>query len=173
METRLKIIREVEPRVYKSGNKKMVECICECGNITQLLYQHYKSNHTKSCGCLNNERRKLLGKNNLTHNHSNKGGKIKCSREYNSWLSMKSRCNYLKNKDWFNYGGRGIKVCDRWISSFENFLQDMGNRPKGFTIDRIDPNGNYEPSNCRWADNKTQRHNQRHVYKIIKKDILM
>ncbi len=171
METRLKIIAELEPTRYKSGSKKRVRCICECGNTIDLFYQHYISQHTKSCGCLNNEKRILNGKSNLKHGHSNKGGYVKSSPEYFSWSAMKTRCNNPKNKDWNNYGGRGIIVCDRWVSSFENFLKDMGNRPEGFTLDRIDPNGNYEPINCRWADDETQRKNKRVMNKKNKKDI--
>ena len=169
METRLKIIKEVEPK--SSGNKKfkMVMCICECGNTTTIRYQSYKTGNTKSCGCLNNEKRILVGKNNLVHGHSNLRDKRNrlASKEYKSWTNLKQRCNNPNNKDWNDYGGRGIKGCDRWVNSFENFLEDMGNRPNGYSIDRIDPNGNYEPNNCRWADNKTQRHNQRvHIQKI-------
>lgn len=171
METRLKIIEELEPKIYKSGSKKRVRCICQCGNTIDLFYSHYKSFHTKSCGCWNEERTTLMGKNNLKHGHSNKGGTVKSSPEYRSWRAMKTRCYHSKNKDWKNYGGRGIIVCERWINSYENFLQDMGKRPEGMSLDRIDPNGNYEPNNCRWADNKTQRHNQRVVNEINKKYI--
>lgn len=82
--------------------------------------------------------------------------------EHTSWRKMKERCFNDKAAPWPWYGGRGITVCKRWMI-FENFFADMGERPTGTTLDRIDPNGNYEPSNCRWADKQTQTRGQRHV----------
>ena len=88
-------------------------------------------------------------------------------RTKRSYHSMKQRCYNEKCKDYYLYGGRGIKVCDRWLESFENFLEDMGDRPsKNHSIDRIDVNGDYSPKNCRWADNKTQMRNRKNT-KII------
>ena len=83
------------------------------------------------------------------------------SPEYNSWAGMLKRCYNPNNPSYKNYGGRGIKVCDRWRHSFINFYSDMGGRPSGLTLDRVDNDGNYEFSNCRWATDKEQNNNQR------------
>src|SRR6185503_18205761 len=81
---------------------------------------------------------------------------------YQSWHGMKTRCLRPSSRMYYRYGGRGITVCERWMQ-FENFLADMGERPAGMSLDRIDSNGNYEPSNCRWADDKTQNRNRSNV----------
>lgn len=111
---------------------------------------------SRSCGCLQKE----MASERRTHGHS-RGKHWNGTPTYLSWRAMKVRCTYAKHQGWKNYGGRGIKVCDRWLNSFENFLADMKERPKGTTLDRYpDNNGNYEPGNCRWATPKQQRHNQ-------------
>jgi len=110
---------------------------------------------TKSCGCLQSETRALNGKRNLRH------GRIKTS-EYYAWADMKSRCLYPKDWRYPEWGGRGITICQNWIDSFEAFFNDMGLRPgPGYSLDRINNDGNYEPSNCRWATAKEQASNRR------------
>ncbi len=93
----------------------------------------------------------------IKHGHSTRKGN---SPTYNSWNMMKKRCNNPKATGYEYYGGRGIHVCERW-NKFENFLEDMGIRPEGTTLDRIDPDKDYSPENCRWADKQTQMNNQR------------
>lgn len=122
-------------------------CICECGKEKVVALFRMTCGHTKSCGC-------LKGVANAKH-------RMKGTATYNSWCAMKQRCNYLGSEEYANYGGRGIKVCDRWNESFENFLADMGERPAGHTIERKDTNGHYEPSNCIWSTMEQQQRNRR------------
>jgi len=98
---------------------------------------------------------KLKSQGGLSKKHG-----MSFTREYNSWQSMKKRCYYEKCPSFPRYGGRGIKVCDRWLESFQNFYDDMGERPKNMTLDRVDVNGWYTPENCKWSSPMDQSKNR-------------
>lgn len=122
-------------------------CRCDCGKTKVIELQALRGGRTKSCGCLAAEGRPAI------HGHARRK-----SGAYRSWIAMRKRCASTSSY----YGGRGIKVCKQW-DRFENFLDDMGERPKDMTLDRIDPFGDYEPSNCRWATRAQQQRNKRAV----------
>ena len=134
-------------KILKRGERvRTFVCRCSCGEIIGVMITQLRSGKTKSCGCLKRMSR------NRTHGMSR-------TPTYRSWMKMKERWLCKTNNRYHVYGGRGIKVCDRWLNSFENFFEDMGERPKKTSIDRIDNDDNYFPKNCRWATTKQQASN--------------
>lgn len=145
----------------KFKGHKYWKCICSCGEQTVVEGGNLRNGNTRSCGHIHIETIKKTSRK-----HGDTVGRSPAP-EYVTWISMKARCYNLKNKEYKNYGGRGIKICDRWLngdgkkSGYECFLLDMGRRPEHHSIDRIDNNGDYEPANCQWASNVTQALNKR------------
>lgn len=128
------------------------KCLCRCGTVRNIHPSNLTSGKTASCGC---ERGEKIAAKRRTHGAAG-------TRTYRIWGGMVNRCRNPKNRSFPRYGGVGITVCERW-RSFPNFLADMGEAPAGMSIDRIDNAIGYEPANCRWADDLTQRLNRRSV----------
>ncbi len=141
----------VEARVEDRKKHKYWYCLCDCGVYTIVSHGNLRNGHTRSCGCLV---RDTMGDVSRSHGLSK-------TPIYRHWAKMNYRCNNPSATQYRHYGGRGIQICERW-QSFENFYADMGDSFKpGLTLDRIDNDGNYEPSNCRWADQQTQCRHRR------------
>lgn len=161
-------------RIGTNKHKRAVwGLLCDCGKVTSCEVTPLRAGKIVSCGCQKSERIAALSKTsqslaaaaNRRHGHcgsTHHGAVRQRSSEYRTWEAMRARCGNPNNNRYEIYGGRGIRVCERWQSSFENFIADMGRKPtRAHSIDRIDVNGNYEPANCRWATPKEQSANKR------------
>lgn len=145
---RLTVTKQIE----SLNGRSRFECLCSCGSIHFVLGQNLRNGDVQSCGCFQKESASEV------HTRHGRTG----STEHDIWRSMKQRCCNPNKRSYSRYGGRGIKVCDDWSHSFEAFYRDMGPRPSmQHSLDRIDPNGHYEPSNCRWATKVEQQNNMR------------
>lgn len=138
---------------------------CDCGGESSVTTDKLRRGHTQSCGCIKFETTRTNGTKNRRHGL----GHGKSNPTYKSWLSMRERCRSTY-PDKARYWARGITICDRW-DSFELFLADMGERPAGATLDRIDNDGNYEPGNCRWASAKIQQRNRSNTTFLVAKGV--
>jgi len=148
--TRLHVLAKEKPRY---GTKAFWRCRCDCGNEVIVPSQSLITEATKSCGCLNSE---ITSARNTRHG-------LACKEKlYDVWKSMRQRCFNKKSKDYPNYGGRGISVCNEWndYQNFRTWAMSNGYQ-EGLSVDRIDVNGNYESSNCRWASDLAQANNTR------------
>lgn len=157
---RLLTIKRAADAVTSRGIKlKCFDCVCDCGNLVSVRAGCLNSGNTRSCGCFHKEElRKRLTRHGMTG-----------TRVFNAWLDMRKRCLDKSHSTYPNYGGRGITICDRWLT-FENFLADMGTTPDGRTLERKEVNGNYEPTNCTWATHKEQMRNTRRTFHVTLKD---
>lgn len=165
---RLVVLKFYSNHIQGRPNGRYWECACDCGNTNIVRGTNLKYGNSLSCGC--GSSRHNAADINRTHGETS-GWKHKVNQrttEYQTWMGMKRRCYDKNMQNYGRYGGRGIKVCDRWLygteilTAFECFLEDMGRKPSvGLSLDRIDNMGNYDPGNCRWATLATQIKNRR------------
>jgi hypothetical protein len=144
--------------VLPHSGRTMFNCLCDCGKTTAIAGSDLKTGNSKTCGC-----GKIAA--GYTANLQHGGATGKCTPTYATWASMKQRCRDPSSIGWEHYGGRGISVCERWLTNFANFLEDMGEKPDGYSIERIDVDGNYCPENCKWIPLSDQGKNKRNSVK--------
>lgn len=151
----------VQSMIYQPRCDSRAQCLCTCGGVTVVLVYNLRNGNTTSCGCRSREvaaeRGRVsappIGHMNATHGMSK-------TSTYQSWRDMKLRCTDPNNGRFKWYGAKGVTVCCEWLSSFEAFLRDMGEKPIGLTLDRIRATDGYGPGNCRWASRRTQSRNR-------------
>lgn len=138
----------------------MYACECDCGRVVAVRGKDFRQGKTQSCGCARNEHTQRMGAANRVHGHASGARE---SATYYSWRAMIRRCTDPRAKDYARYGARGVTVCRPWLA-FAAFLKDMGERPKGRTLDRKDGTLGYTPDNCQWATPKQQANNRRYSH---------
>jgi hypothetical protein len=154
------------PESVVNSRHRYYLCQCSCGNEVVVMLDNLFRGNTQSCGCLRVELvAERVRLQSTTHGMCG-------TREYHSWRAMVARCTNEKRPDYDHYGGRGIKVCDRWRNSFEDFYTDMGDKPTDMSLDRIDNDGDYAPDNCRWATWREQSRNKRNNRLIENKPLV-
>lgn len=143
------------PRTRKGHNRTWMSLyLCPCGNSVELIDTRVRNGYVKSCGCLQRKASAINAAKLFTTHGLSK------TSTYRTWGDMRARCEIVSASSYSYYGGRGISVCERW-KTYENFLEDMGEKPTGLSLDRVNNNGNYEPGNCRWATKSEQMKNRR------------
>lgn len=138
---------------------RMWLCYCDCGNEKDVSINSLRRGKTTSCGC-----KKIKHGHASNTEHEGCSNRYKSSPTYNTWRRMIDRCTNPNHRNYKRYGGRGINVCSEWRNDFSAFLNDVGERPQGKTLDRINNDMGYEPSNCKWSTPKEQAQNRRSRY---------
>jgi hypothetical protein len=153
---RLQVVEQDTSAISAGKKVRRWLCVCECGTRVTAMGNFLRSGHTTSCGCKRIDKQVARLTTHGMHD----------TPTYQSWVAMRSRCTNPQSTSFKNYGGRGIRVCDRWMTSFEAFLSDMGEAPLGHQIDRIDNDGDYSPGNCKWSTRAEQSSNKRNSFLI-------